>query len=119
MGSSCATITKLALLDVLLDRVEELVLGDLRVRNYTSAFRASYYKILVPLIACLRTIGAGGGGVKRGGGRVKFGGGGGLTSSLALVQRGISTIMLRTVCSALAYRGMSWKGETATPSFSM
>lgn len=27
--------------------------------------------------------------------------------------------MFRIVCSALAYSGMSWKGETGTPSCSM
>ena len=41
------------------------------------------------------------------------------TSCLALVQRGISTIMLSTVCCSLAYRGMSWKGETTLPFCSM
>jgi hypothetical protein len=41
------------------------------------------------------------------------------TSIFALVQRGTSTTMFRTVCCSLAYSGMSWKGETGTPSFSM
>ena len=40
------------------------------------------------------------------------------TSCFALVHRGISTIMLSTVCCSLAYSGMSWKGEQGTPSFS-
>lgn len=40
-------------------------------------------------------------------------------SSLALDQRGISTTMLRIVRSSLAKRGMSWKGETTLPSFSL
>jgi hypothetical protein len=42
-----------------------------------------------------------------------------LTSSLALVQRGISTTMLKMVFSALAKRGISWKGEMGTPFFSV
>jgi hypothetical protein len=41
------------------------------------------------------------------------------TSSLALDQRGISTTMLKMVFSSLAKRGMSWKGETGTPFFSI
>jgi len=36
-----------------------------------------------------------------------------LTSILAFVHRGISTIMLKTVLSELANNGTSWKGDTS------
>lgn len=42
-----------------------------------------------------------------------------LTSILPLVHLGISTTMFKTVCCSFAYRGISWKGEIGTPSFSM
>ena len=98
MGEAVANISKLALLNVLLNRIEELVLGDLSRGQAISMNVCKRHRC----------------GVSRG-----FEAGNQLTSSLALVQRGISTIMLRTVCSGLANRGMSWKGETGTPSFSM
>lgn len=91
VGEAVADISKLALLGVLLDGVEELLLGDL-------CKEAMISRVIFSAQTQERD--------KR-------------TSSLALVQRGISTTMFRTVCSALAYRGMSWKGETGTPSFSM
>lgn len=96
---------ELALLGVLLDWVELLVLGDL-AKDECQLFVLSMFHNLNAVSCCLpraamRTIA-----VRR-------------TSCLALVQRGISTTMFNTVCCSLAYSGMSWKGETGTPSFSM
>lgn len=90
MGEAVPHIAELALLDVLLDGVEGLLLGDLDTQS-----------------ACciLETIE-----------RVNCG----LhTSILALVQRGTSTTMLRMVSCSLAKRGMSCHGEMSWPSFSM
>lgn len=95
VGEAVSDVSQLALLDVLLDGVEELVLGDLEGNGLANAKSPE----------------------TRNGQMAD--GGGARTSSLALVQRGISTTMFRMVCSWLANRGMSWKGESGTPSFSM
>jgi hypothetical protein len=73
MGEAVTDESKLALLDILLDRVKELVLGDLK---WTESQRRVW--------------------------RVNSDVGLENTSSLALVHLGISTIMLRMVCSWLA-----------------
>lgn len=74
VGEAVADVAQLALLGVLLDGVEELLLGDLRVVGSA--------------ICEMETQGW-----EEEGDR---------TSCLALVQRGISTTMFRTVFSALA-----------------
>lgn len=76
--------SKLALLNILLDRVEEFFFGDL------------------PLVSSVETL------------CWSL-----LTSCFAFDHLGISTTMFSTVCCSLAYRGMSWNGETGWPFFSM
>lgn len=94
MREAVPDVAELALLNVLLDGVECLLLGDL-------------LRALVTGSVCVGWTAR-----DAGNGRA-------LTSILALVQRGTSTIMLRTVCCSLAYSGMSCHGETGWPSFSM
>ena len=75
VGEAVSDEAELTLLHVLLDRVEVLLLGDLRKAFYFSICHArNFYGE-----KCVE-----------------------LTSSLPLVHLGISTIMFRTVCSWLA-----------------
>lgn len=91
MGEAVADKSKLALLGVLLDGVVSIFLADL----YVPMISLSLWYRTKHLLSSF------------------------LTSNLALVQRGISTIMLKTLFSSLAKRGTSWKAETGTPSFSI
>lgn len=76
MGEAVADVTKLALLNILLDGVEELFLGDLASSQHIPSNMKNFPAGPVP-------------------GAVH-------TSCLALVQRGISTTIFRTVCWSLA-----------------
>jgi hypothetical protein len=100
VGEAVADESKLALLDVLLNRVEELLdklkscykqsccsspylfLGDLNENNVSSAMRGRTEQVN----NCNRKQ---------------------HTSNLPLVHLGISTTMFRIVCCSLAYRGIS------------
>jgi hypothetical protein len=104
VGEAVADETELALLDVLLDGVEEFLLGDLDAQK---CYQASCGVTKSRVSLEKQSLGS------RWLQRYR------LTSNLPLVHRGISTIMFKTVCCSLAYRGMSWKGEMGTPSFSM
>ena len=77
MRKTVADVTELALLHVLLDWIELLIFGDLRRMSNHDRFRA---------IACFIALST----LRPSDSR--------LTSILAFVQRGISTIMLSTVC---------------------
>ena len=94
VGKAVADEAELAFLRVLLDGVESLFFGDLD---------GSVVSLEHPM-AC-RSVRCEGGVSRR-------------TSCLALLHRGISTTMFSTVCCSLAYSGISWNGDTGTPSFS-
>ena len=95
---------ELALLDILLDWVEGLLLGDLCGRLSAS------------VLGCQIKSSAGLLRQRRGESSNSWYK---LTSSLPLVHLGISTTMFKIVCCSLAYSGISWKGEIGCPSFSM
>jgi hypothetical protein len=80
---------KLALLRILLDRIESLLLGDL-------------YMLQMPLVSPIASPIALEEEEKAALLRLRVGLAEILTSIFALVQRGTSTIMLRTVCCSLA-----------------
>lgn len=93
MGETVTNKSELTLLGILDNRVHDDFLGDLfskKNNQYTEhALQLIFFRFFF------------------------------FTSSLALDQRGISTTMLRMVFSVLAKRGISWKGETGTPFFSV
>ena len=82
VGEAVADVAELALLHILLDGVEELLLGDL---GRKISIPTSSYSVAPHLQGGLLCVYCG----------VR-------TSCLALVQRGISTTMLRMVCCSLA-----------------
>jgi hypothetical protein len=79
VGEAVSDEAKLAFLDILLDRVEGLLLGDL-IGRYVSAWQIKH-DIVTSRYGEHRQE---------------------LTSSLALVHLGISTTMFRIVCCSLA-----------------
>lgn len=94
VGETVTNKSKLTLLGILDNRVHSDFLGDLFKK-----LKLIYWpRVQVCIFCCFCLY---------------------VTSSLALDQRGISTTMLRMVFSALAKRGISWKGETGTPFFSI
>jgi hypothetical protein len=93
VGEAVTDESKLTLLGILLDGVEGFFLADLFV-CIPEFVRIHHVQARAPSLLLL-------------------------TSSLALDQRGISTTMFKIVFSSLAKRGMSWKGETGTPFFSI
>ena len=103
VGEAVADEAKLALLHILLDGVEKLLLGDLSSRQVSwrsfgiaIGVIRSLRKATFPSVREWRQQNSLDKKVMGGRYRLEH------TSSLALVQRGISTIMLRMVCSWLA-----------------
>ena len=112
VGEAVADESKLALLDILLNRVEKLfhklrsfckescrsksylLLRDLNENNVSSVMRGKTEQV-------------------NNRNHEQH------TSNLPLVHLGISTTMFKIVCCSFAYRGISWKGEMGTPFFSM
>lgn len=96
MGKTISYITQLSFLNVLFDWVQLVLGGDLKQSIKISVREYSTHTI-APITHCIHLI---------------------LlldTSIFALVQRGTSTTMLKTLGAAL--NGMSWNGEIGPVSF--